>query len=67
MRNASSLGLIALLAACTQPAPEAGNDVAANAPMEIEALPADESAVTTSEELENGVNDPDVANLSNQH
>ena len=67
MRNASSLSLIALLAACTQPAPEADNDVVANAPMEIEALPADESAVTTSEELENGVNDPDVANLGNQH
>ena len=67
MRNASSLGLIVLLAACSQQAPEAGNEVVANAPTEIEALPADESAVTTSEELENGVNDPDVANLGNQH
>jgi len=67
MRNASSLGLIGLLAACGQQQPEPGNEMVANAPTEIEALPADESAVTTSEELANGVNDPDVANLGNQH
>ena len=67
MRSANSLGLIVLLAACSQQAPEAGNNVVANAPTEIESLPADESAGTTSEELENGVNEPDAANLSNQH
>ena len=67
MRSASSLGLIALLAACGQQAPDAGDEAVANAPTEIEAVPADESAVTTADELENGVNDPDVANLGNQH
>jgi hypothetical protein len=67
MRNANSLGLIALLAACGQEAPEAGNEAVANAPTEIEALPADESTVTTSEELENGVSDPEAANLGTEH
>ena len=56
-----------MLAACGEPAPEPGNEAVANAPTEIEALPADESAVTTSEELANGVNDPDVDNLGTQH
>ena len=66
MRSAYSLGLFALLAACGQQAPEAGNEAVANAPTEIEALPPDESAGTTNDELENGVSDPDVANLGNQ-
>ena len=34
---------------------------------DIETLPADESAATTTRELRNGVNDPDVGNLGNQH
>ena len=67
MRNAASLVLIALLTACGQQAPEAGNQAVANAPTEIEAVPTDESAVTTSEELENGVSEPDAANLGNQY
>jgi hypothetical protein len=67
MRSADSLALILLLGACGQQAPEAGNEIVANAPVEIEALPPDESAVTTSEELANGVNEPDASNLGNQH
>ena len=65
MRSACSLGLIAFLAACSQPAEDDAN-VAANAPMEIEAVPADESAVTPTEELENGTDEPDSTNLSNE-
>jgi len=67
MRSASSLALIALLSACSQQAPETSNEVVANAPTEIEALPPDESVETTSDELENGVSDADAANLSNEH
>ena len=67
MRSAGSLALIVLLNACSQQAPETSNEIVANAPTEIEALPADESVETTPEELENGVNDPDVGNLGNQH
>ena len=64
MRAAISLAF--LLAACggardAQP----GNNAAA--PVDIEALPADESVATTSEELAEGVNEPDVNDLGNQH
>ena len=65
MRSAGSFALIVLLTACNQQSPEAGNELVA--PTEIEALPPDESVETTTDELENGVNDPDVANLGNQH
>ena len=67
MRSASSLGLILLLSACNPQPAEPANETVANAPMEIEAVPVDESAITPSEELENGVSDPAVANLGNQH
>ena len=68
MRSANSLlPLIALLAACSQQAPEPDNESVANAPTEIEALPADETVGTTTDELENGVNEPDLTNLGNQH
>ena len=63
MRVAISLSL--LLAACSAPEEPAANQPAT--PTEVEALPADESAETTSEELANGVNDPDIEDLGNQH
>ena len=64
MRAAISLAL--LLAACGgSPDDQPANDAAA--PVEIEALPADESVATTSSELANGVNEPDAADLGNQH
>ena len=66
MRSVYSLGLIALLAACSEPDAEASNDVAANAPVDIEAVPADESSVTTDEELENGANESADTNVDNQ-
>ena len=68
MRSAAKLFLIAALAGCGGSG--GGNEVAignevkatnetlANA--DIEALPADESAATTSEELANGAADPDA-------
>ena len=63
MRAAASLlaGALALVG-CGEQTPETRNG-----PAEVEALPADESAATTSEELANGVNDPDVNDLGNQH
>lgn len=67
MRNAASLALILLCGACSQQAPEAGNQIVDNAPVDIEALPADESSITTTEELQNGANEPDATNLGNQH
>ena len=72
MRAAAKTAVLALAlaaAACggaeQQEPPPPGADNAAGA--DIEALPADESAATSSEELANGVNDPDAADLGNQH
>ena len=58
---------MAMLSACGGGAtePTAENNVAA--PADIETLPADESSETSSAELANGVNDPDVNDLGNQH
>ena len=67
MRGAASLILLAL-AACDGPAVEPSNEeLAANAPVEVQALPADESAATSSGELANGVNEPDAPDLGNRH
>lgn len=74
MRNAAKLLLIAALAGCGGDNGQSnetavGNEVKATnetlANADIEALPADESAATTSEELANGVNEPDGGNLTN--
>ena len=64
MRAAISLAL--LLAACGSGAesPEANN---AAAPADVDVLPADESAATPSADLANGVSDPAVNELGNQH
>ena len=60
----SALAAAIALAACGKAEqPAANNSTVAD----IETLPADESAATTSEELQNGVDDPDVGNLENQH
>ena len=74
MRNAPSLLLTLLVAGCDgdgRDKPVAGNEVTASneilANADIEALPADESATTSANELANGVDDPDVRNLGNQH
>ena len=75
MRNAANLLLIATLAGCGSGGrgdePAIGNEVKATnetlANADIEALPPDESVATTSAELANGVNEPDVGNLGNQH
>ena len=74
MRSAAKLFLIATLAGCgggdevNEPAigneVKATNETLANA--DIEALPADESVGTTSEELANGVNEPDAGEPVNQ-
>ena len=64
MRAAISLAV--LLAACGG-APDDQPANVAQAPVEIEALPADESVATTSKELAEGVNEPDVNDLGNQH
>ncbi len=64
MRAAISLAV--LLAACGG-GPEEQPANSAAAPADIEALPADESSATSSAELANGVNEPDIGNLGNQH
>ena len=70
MCRASSIGLIGAafaLAACEAEEQPAANEPVANAPVEYEQLPPDESVATGSEELINGVNEPDVGDLGNQH
>lgn len=62
MRAAVSLAL--LLSACGA-AEEPANEEAGRA--DVEALPADESAETSTQELAAGVNDPDANELGNQH
>ena len=59
----AAISLAALIAACSAPDEQPANNAAAT--VEIEALPADESAATSSEELANGVNEPDVTDLGN--
>ena len=60
--------LIALmLAGCGGPDQSDNAMVSANSPAGVEALPPDESVATTSEELANGANEPDVGDLGNQH
>ena len=70
MRDAHKLTLVliaAALAACTKPAGE--NNVAIDinnaAPGDIEQLPPDESVDTSSNELVNGADNADVADLNN--
>ena len=71
MRDAHKLTLVlaaaAALAACTKPAAE--NNVAIDinnaAPGDIEQLPPDESADTSSNELINGADNADVNELNN--
>ena len=67
MQNAASLGLILLLAACGQAGTEEATNVTGNTPVDIEAVPADESAVTPTEELENGASESEDSNLGNQY
>ena len=70
MFRASSTGLTwaaLALAACGSEDQTPSNQAIANAPVEIERLPPDESVATDSEELINGVNEPDVGELGNQH
>lgn len=59
----------ALLALALASCGDAAVEPAANQPAvaDVEALPPDESVATTSAELANGVNDPDVNDLGNQH
>ena len=59
-----ALAMAIALAACSEAEQAPVNNSTA---ADIEVLPADESAATTSEELQNGVNEPDVGNLGNQH
>jgi hypothetical protein len=61
MRAAPSLLVLLLAAAChrQQPPPPSVN-VAANTPVDIETLPPDESDATPTNQLESGVDNPDV-------
>lgn len=65
MRAAISLAFV--LAACggASEAPVRNNE--SSALSDVDVLPADESSATTSAELANGVNDPDVNDLGNEH
>ena len=58
--NKITLLVIALGGAACSPASDASNDAAANAPMDVETLPADESDTTPTNELENGVDKPEA-------
>jgi hypothetical protein len=70
MRAANRLIVMLVLAAAAacrnQPAPDQNiaidNDAAT--PAEVETLPADESSVTPTNELVNGMIDPDVSDLN---
>ena len=50
----------AVAAAACGRGPEQANNVATNAPTDIETLPPDESVATPTDELENGAADPNV-------
>jgi hypothetical protein len=65
MRVATSLSILLLAAACNrqQPPPPSQN-LAANAPMDIETLPPDESDATPTNQLESGVDKPDVNDVA---
>jgi hypothetical protein len=80
MRNAlkllSLIGGVAAVAACHNSQPQAGNNsemsiednlTSGQAPdnVQIEALPPDESSGTSSRELQNGQDNPDVNDLGN--
>ena len=63
MRVAASVltGILACAAAaCGQPSQQPPDNEVANAPTEIETLPADESTTTPSDQLQSGVDSPDV-------
>ena len=54
-RPCALLGLVLAIAACGEPSQEAANNAAVT---DIEALPADESTMTTTGELANGAIEP---------
>lgn len=60
-----AINLVLILAAFSNPDEQPANNVAM--PIEVEALPADESAATTSDELANGVNEPDAGEFGNAY
>ena len=65
MRAAPSLLVLLLAAAChRQQPPQPSVNVAANTPVDIETLPPDESDATPTNQLESGVDNPDVNNAA---
>lgn len=64
MRAAISLAVLVMAAACQRQEPPQAN-LTANAPVDIEVLPQDESATTPTNQLENGVDEPDVNAMDN--
>jgi hypothetical protein len=69
MRDASGIVLligVAGLAACNKPAPEQNiaMDINSASPNDIESLPPDESSETSSNELVNGDDNPEVNDLN---
>ena len=62
----AAAALLAGLAGCSEAGEESQAANETNV-ADVDVLPADESVATSSGELVNGVNDPDVNELGNQH